>query len=1074
MNSNPAGASETREETLNRILGGLQGKDDAGRLSALAELEGLGYSSPAILQEIERMAIGGRGTGVQDAARRLLGTAAHRYIRAQQPSLPRSLRDGILHEIEAWRQQGLIAPEQAEVLRSRYGAEATPASPVQAKPAPAVPSAPAARPASAESAAPASSASLTERFLSQASINIFLYLGAFLVIGAALILAALVQSARMPILLAVAVIFSGSAIALKRRLPQPSFALFIVFSFLLPIIANVLADSLALTGRADNAYWAAVFLVMTLIWGFSTWFYSSRLFSVAAFLSLTLAVLRIGGLFQAPVEWGAFCGTAAALCGLGGTWLLRTWKDARFALPQFIAAQIVAGLALFISLGSLLANLGLPDGSPANWIPITLTWMAGAAFYAWSAILNPFPLFPWAAAAAMMPVSWMALHIAETSSPAQIAGLWTWAGLYAAASEFLARRTSKASVRFSLPFLLGSLPLFAVAAAWGGSEQVGYACAALAGAAIVYGTLHMLRPRGLVWAGALTFGLGAYFTMFELRFMQAADVPFSYQALGASVLLLAPELFFKSPLTSKESWRWPPFVLGTLVTLANLGPLLLAEDGPGVSAIAMGFYSLLFAAQALHFRRRAMGYLATGAAALALRFALLEFDSNQWLPALTGLALAYFACGYLLRSKEKTAGWGSMLRISGLVLGSILSLGALVTTPAGGGWYAAAVAMMFVIETVIRPEDRLEPVSLALFTIAAALFVHDLGVKGAGYRMLAFSLIWLMGDAAYSRRQSARRAAMLTRLVAAALTAGTSLLAIFGGMEYRTAAVCFGAFTLVFALDAWIYRQPNLIYPAAAALPLSVLFVLRELRQPDWLPAMIAIAAAYYAVGYILRRRRGPDGWSRALLFSGLGLAALNSLSAPLQAGLGAAVPVAVAASLFAAEAFAQRNVALAFPANLLYLEAYFLILIWLKVDQPQFFSVGTAALGMLMHYLLRRAGSKAGAFLTGMFSQLVLLGTTYIQLLATSKLGFFAVLFFQALAVLWYGLAIRSRSLVATPIVFIVLAVVSVVYSALKGISTVVLIGCTGVILLLLGILGVVLRERLTRIGERFSDWQS
>jgi len=62
----------------------------------------------------------------------------------------------------------------------------------------------------------------------------------------------------------------------------------------------------------------------------------------------------------------------------------------------------------------------------------------------------------------------------------------------------------------------------------------------------------------------------------------------------------------------------------------------------------------------------------------------------------------------------------------------------------------------------------------------------------------------------------------------------------------------------------------------------------------------------------------------------------------------------------------------------------------------------------------------------------------------------------------------------VITPIIFVVLAVVSVVYSALKGISTVVLIGCTGLILLMLGILAVVMRERITKMGERLGDWNA
>ena len=143
-------------------------------------------------------------------------------------------------------------------------------------------------------------------------------------------------------------------------------------------------------------------------------------------------------------------------------------------------------------------------------------------------------------------------------------------------------------------------------------------------------------------------------------------------------------------------------------------------------------------------------------------------------------------------------------------------------------------------------------------------------------------------------------------------------------------------------------------------------------------------------------------------------------------------------------------------------------------MDQPQFFSMGAAALGLLQHYLLTRAGSKTGTFIMGMLSQLTLLGTTYIQMANTEQLIYFVVLFFQSIAVLFYGLVIRSRSLTFTPISFVVLGVITVLYTALKGLNTVVLIGCTGMILLTLGILAVLMRERITKLGERLSDWKA
>jgi hypothetical protein len=61
----------------------------------------------------------------------------------------------------------------------------------------------------------------------------------------------------------------------------------------------------------------------------------------------------------------------------------------------------------------------------------------------------------------------------------------------------------------------------------------------------------------------------------------------------------------------------------------------------------------------------------------------------------------------------------------------------------------------------------------------------------------------------------------------------------------------------------------------------------------------------------------------------------------------------------------------------------------------------------------------------------------------------------------------------VITPIVFAVLGVMTVIYSALKGLGPVILIGSTGVLLLTAGIVAVLLRERITRIGEQLSEWK-
>ena len=90
----------------------------------------------------------------------------------------------------------------------------------------------------------------------------------------------------------------------------------------------------------------------------------------------------------------------------------------------------------------------------------------------------------------------------------------------------------------------------------------------------------------------------------------------------------------------------------------------------------------------------------------------------------------------------------------------------------------------------------------------------------------------------------------------------------------------------------------------------------------------------------------------------------------------------------------------------------------------------------------------------------------------------YFIVLFFQAIAVLVYGVIIRSRSLTFMPIFFLVVGVMSViyivVYKLLDVITSILMIGCTGLLLLGLGIAAVMMRERISKFSEQLSDWKA
>ena len=93
-----------------------------------------------------------------------------------------------------------------------------------------------------------------QTLLNESSIKIYLYLGAFFVIASALILAAVVEAARLPILAAATLGFGGAAFVIRKRLPQPSFALFIVFSFLLAFGGFKLSATIG-DRRAFPGYW---------------------------------------------------------------------------------------------------------------------------------------------------------------------------------------------------------------------------------------------------------------------------------------------------------------------------------------------------------------------------------------------------------------------------------------------------------------------------------------------------------------------------------------------------------------------------------------------------------------------------------------------------------------------------------------------------------------------------------------------------------------------------------------------------------------------------------------------------
>jgi hypothetical protein len=1063
--------AEDTQKILDEILENLKSSDSVRQVEGIHALEQVNYSSTLIFFELERLAIHG-AEDVREAALDALSSKSSQYISSQLSRLSKYDRITVLKEIEAWQQNGLIESDQAQVLRRRYDFEIQPRRSSKSEtaaireeqppvPAQVVPAGP--RP------------SLMQTLLSEASIRIYLYLGAFFVIASALILAAVVEAARLPILAVATLAFGGVALGIRKRLPQPSFAFFIVFSFLLPIDANVLEDSIGFVEPFLSIYWTVIFLLMAAIWGFSVWFYESRFFSAVAFVSLSLAFYRAGTIFKTETELQIFFVMLASLAGLAGTFLLRKWKDSKFSLFVFLLAQVQVLGVLFTSL--LFVAVHSFDSNISNgwWLLIALTWLSAASFYALSNLLTPTLFFPWMAVATLLPLPWFVLRAFDATQPGYVFGFWVWGAALGVVSEIAFRLPIEKIKRYHWAFLAGSVPLFltafSIALIW---DQPVLTFGIFGLTAFLYASLHLVHPRWYVWSAALLSALSAYFTFFYLPILERLDVPIVYQLLILSTFLVLPELFARTPLSPKTETRWPAIALGVFISLFGIALALADLEHTGRGALVLIVYAVLITLHALHSKQAWLGYFATAAETLAVVYALNHFNLDLWLPALTLLSVLYYAAGFFFRRRmDEMKAWGNVLINSGLALGALLSLASLALFKETGGWYSILIALLFAVEVFARPLAWLELAVEVLLSISLYLILRDFSINQIGHFLFGASLIWLGGDSLFGRLIQSKRIYRPITLGAGFVLVVMGTFAIWGELNPVKSTVYLSLYALFFVLYAYLQRQPLLGYLVTGFLTLTVIRFCDVVSYEKWIFPVIGLAVIYYVFGYWLRNNHKDKGWDEMLLYSGLGLGVLTSFGSLFEGGLEASIPVAITATLFAAEAFALRNVWWALPANAFYLMSYFMILLELNVEEPQYYSIGAALLGMLMHFLLTRAGSKTGAFIAGMLSQLVLLGTTYIQMVSTNRLSFFFVLFVQSMIVLIYGLIQRSRSLVITPIVFAVLGVMTVIYSALKGLGPVILIGSTGVLLLMAGIVAVLMRERITRLGEQLSEWK-
>ena len=846
------------KEILAQIQADLDAEPAVERETALNALRELSFGNAALLRKLEQTALHDRSKTVRVAALDVLSLPLYRQIQARGTQLPPHSRRMIVDEIARWQADGLLDETQAAVLRERYAFDLKPASVVDA-------------PAAPEPETPKPKRTLAQTLFSETSIKVALYLGAFFIISAAAIFAAAIESLRLPILFFFTFGFGAGSLVLKKKLPQPSFTLFIIFSVLLPIDAAVIADQAHFGGRATHLYFFFIYLAMTGIWAFTTWLFRSRFFSIVGLIALDISLFNLVTTFDDSVlvEWYLFFFTFSSLLGVGAAFLIARWQDEKFVRPLFWLAQAQQIILLGISFVMALFRYDDADFAQINWLLVTATWWLGAAFYLFSNALKKNLIFRAMVVITLMPLTWFFLNTFDANENVQAIAFFVWGALFALSGEALHKLEGKFQ-EYGQLLIFGAVPLVGFAALLRVDQNNALAFTLALIAALLYTILTFYRTRLWTWAYALVAALAAYALFWQFDFVHNREFFIGFKLLIPSLLLLLPDLILKNDFKTNPNWRMPPRALGALLALTTISAAFVPPD------------------------------------------------DKIWYAALIYGIYALFAMGYALR-----------------------------------------------------------------------------------------------------------------------------------------------------------YR-PEFAYVTNALLPLTVVYLLLNADAEHWIAPLIALAVLFYFIGLGLARVE-REQWANVYILSGLLLGLLVAASAPFE-DLGAvkSIPVVIAGGLFTVEAFRKRNLWLGFPANALYLMAYFMLLVNFEIDQPQFYSVAAAILGMLMHYLLIRAGSKTAAFITGMLSQLALLTTTYFQLIGEESLGYFAVLFFQALAVLVYGIIIRSRSLVITPIIFLVLGVLTVTINLVGEEFSIFLIGCTGVLLIVFAIAALLMRERFASLREQLDDWNA
>ena len=621
-------------------------------------------------------------------------------------------------------------------------------------------------------------------------------------------------------------------------------------------------------------------------------------------------------------------------------------------------------------------------------------------------------------------------------------------------------------------------------------DQVWMVVAILAGYALFWGweSRSLKTVLWLPWFLSLSCAYAAYLLFWTIPAVVNLNLDVLFVRLPPALLLLGLEWLLRKR-AADYSWRVAPLLLGGTAVVINIFPVLaIFPEETWMVTTLLGIYTVFFTLEASWLKNR-LSWLPWSIALTSFYAMYLYFWQIPGVSSLhtSGLITSVFPI-FLFLSLEwqlRRHGKGKIWTWPALTAGSIalvVNVVAIILAPASDSSLVLINCVLTALLLGAYSFSGIKPVfvywTFALcFAWVAYWKLFDqhwflFSTWKDEVKLLPLAVIFLGLDLFLRKRKFERERWLPVLLMGMAAALFNIILALAGGLESHPAvepALIFAVWGLFFMFYTWLDARPWVGYLVTSAFALTLVFTLRFESSKEWVLALALLAASFYLVGYILFRRPTSRRYGTVFCWSAIILAGILSLTAPVEYRSSGVAGVALAATLYTFEGFKRRSVWWGFPACVLYYMSYSLALSLLKINEPQYFSIGAALLGIIMHYLLLKTSNAWAALIMGILAQLILFGTSYIQMVLSLDLKFFLMLFLQSLALLVYGLIVRSRTLVLMPIVFAILGVVTVTLTILKGLPTALIIGLTGILLLALGIMGLLLRERLVKWVENF-----